>query len=92
MELSPTQREHNRLARMLRRRGVGPEVPVAVRAERSPRLLVALLAILKAGGAYVPCDPDYPSERIRFILEDVQTPVLLTQPSLLNGLPATLRQ
>ncbi|HET6763429.1 MAG TPA: condensation domain-containing protein, partial [Longimicrobiaceae bacterium] len=53
----------NRLAHRLRARGVGPEVPVAVSLDRSPEMVVALLAVLKAGGAYLPLDPAYPLDR-----------------------------
>ena len=77
----------NRLARYLRKLGVGPEVLVAIYMERSPNLLVGLLAILKAGGAYVPLDTRYPVRRLAFILEDTATPVLLTHSRLLEELP-----
>ncbi len=60
----------NRLARLLRRRGVGTDSRVAVAMERGPELPVALLAILKAGAAYVPVDPAYPAERIRYVVGD----------------------
>jgi amino acid adenylation domain-containing protein len=78
----------NRLARRLRALGVGPEVRVAVCAERRADLIVALLAVLKAGGAYVPVDPAYPPERQALLLEDSQAALLLTQESLLGRLPA----
>ncbi|HST60442.1 MAG TPA: amino acid adenylation domain-containing protein [Longimicrobium sp.] len=68
----------NRLARVLRRRGVGPDVRVAVAMERGPELPVALLAVLKAGGAYVPVDPAYPAERIRYVVQDSGAALLLT--------------
>jgi amino acid adenylation domain-containing protein len=68
----------NRLARVLRRRGVGPDVRVAVAMERGPELPVALLAVLKAGGAYVPVDPAYPAERIRYVVTDSGAALVLT--------------
>ncbi|MCA1634464.1 MAG: amino acid adenylation domain-containing protein, partial [Acidobacteria bacterium] len=77
----------NRLAHHLRALGVGPEYRVGVCVERSIEMVVALLGVLKAGAAYVPLDPEYPSERLAFMLEDSQVSVLLTQSSLLGGLP-----
>jgi len=79
----------NQLAHRLRELGVGPDVLVAVCMHRSLELVVGLLAILKAGGAYVPVDPDYPQDRITFMLEDAQAPVLLTQSHLLGQFPAS---
>ncbi|HET7232354.1 MAG TPA: condensation domain-containing protein, partial [Longimicrobium sp.] len=70
-----------RLARRLRSRGVGPESRVGVSVERSPELIVALLAVLKAGGAYVPLDPAYPAERLSFMLEDAGVSVLIVKDS-----------
>ncbi|HEX2210185.1 MAG TPA: amino acid adenylation domain-containing protein, partial [Longimicrobium sp.] len=67
----------NRLARILRRRGVGADARVAVAMERGPTLPVALLAVLKAGGAYVPVDPDYPAERIRYVIGDSAAALVL---------------
>jgi amino acid adenylation domain-containing protein len=72
----------NRLARRLRSLGVGPEVPVAVCAGRSAGLVAALLAVLKAGGAYLPLDPNYPPERLAFLLADAGAAVLLTESAL----------
>ncbi|MFL1551428.1 non-ribosomal peptide synthetase [Pseudomonas sp. D47] len=79
----------NRLAHYLRDKGVGPDVCVAIAAERSPQLLIGLLAIIKAGGAYVPLDPDYPADRLAYMLQDSGVHLLLTQTSLLELLPAT---
>ena len=79
----------NRLAHHLRSLGVGPETLVALCLERSPTLLVALLAVLKAGGAYVPLDPDSPGARLGLILADAQAPVVLTHSALLAKLGAT---
>ncbi|HEX7186104.1 MAG TPA: amino acid adenylation domain-containing protein [Thermoanaerobaculia bacterium] len=77
-------RRANGLAWRLRRRGVGPEVRVAVCAERSPELVIGLLAILKAGGAYVPLDPSHPRERRDWALADSGAPLLLTEGDLLE--------
>ncbi len=69
----------NQLGHYLRQQGVGPEVRVAVCLERSVEMVAALLAVLKAGGAYVPLDPAYPQERLRFMVEDSEAAVLLTE-------------
>ena len=78
----------NRLAHYLRDKGVGPDVCVAIAAERSPQLLIGLLAIIKAGGAYVPLDPDYPAERLAYMLKDSGVQLLLTQTAVLEKLPS----
>ncbi|WP_459514968.1 amino acid adenylation domain-containing protein [Erwinia amylovora] len=67
----------NRLAHALLARGVGPDGLVAICAARSPQLMVALLAVLKTGAAYVPLDPDYPQQRLHYILQDAAAPLLL---------------
>lgn len=72
----------NKLARWLQSRGVGPEVLVAVCLERSIEMIVALLGVLKSGGAYVPLDPEFPSDRLRYMLEDANPAVVITQTSL----------
>ncbi|WP_224248819.1 non-ribosomal peptide synthetase [Hyalangium gracile] len=77
----------NQLARHLRALGVGPEVRVAICFRRSPEALVAILAVLKAGGVYVPLDPQYPRQRLAFVIQDTQPLVLLTQRELLDELP-----
>jgi amino acid adenylation domain-containing protein len=71
----------NLLAHRLRRMGVGVETMVGCCIDRSPELIVALLAILKAGGAYVPLDPAYPKERLDLMLDDTGATVMLTQKS-----------
>ena len=68
----------NRLAHYLRKRGAGPEVLVGVAIERSPEMLVTLLAISKAGAAYVPLDVTYPMDRLRFMIDDSGVALLLT--------------
>ena len=77
----------NRLARHLRKLGVGPETRVGLYLGRSPELVVGLLAVLKAGGVYVPLDPDYPRRRVEFILGDASAEVILTLGRLSEGLP-----
>lgn len=79
----------NRLAQHLRRQGTGPEARVAICVERSVNMIVGLLGILKAGAAYVPLEPNYPRERMSYILEDSQAGLLLTQKSLLALLPSS---
>jgi len=74
----------NALALRLREQGVGPEVRVGVLGERSLELMVALVAIAKAGGVYVPLDPDYPRERLAFMLKDSAIALLLGQQTLLD--------
>jgi amino acid adenylation domain-containing protein len=82
-------RRANQLAHYLHHLGVGPEVRVGLCLDRSPALLISLLAILQAGGAYVPLDPSYPQERLRFLLTDAQVALLLSQQALLSRLPPT---
>jgi amino acid adenylation domain-containing protein len=79
----------NRLGRLLRRMGVGPDVPVALYLERSQDLMVGMLAILKAGGAYVPFDTSQPERRLAMMLEEVPVPVVVTQADLMPRLPGT---
>ncbi|MCA1538117.1 amino acid adenylation domain-containing protein, partial [Bradyrhizobium sp. NBAIM03] len=67
----------NRLAHHLIALGVRPDQPVAICVERSPMMVVGLLAILKAGGAYMPLDPAYPSARLHQVLDDAAPPLLL---------------
>ncbi|MEH2155323.1 non-ribosomal peptide synthetase [Nostoc sp.] len=77
----------NQLAHYLQALGVKPEVRVGICIERSLLMAIGILAILKAGGAYIPLDPAYPSERLAFMVEDVQTTILLTHNHLCDRLP-----
>ncbi|HEV7517759.1 MAG TPA: amino acid adenylation domain-containing protein, partial [Thermoanaerobaculia bacterium] len=85
----------NRLARHLGRLGVGRGDRVGLFLERSPALVVAILAVQKAGAAYVPLDPAYPEERVAFALADSEVPVVVTESALADrlagGLPAGAR-
>jgi amino acid adenylation domain-containing protein len=76
----------NQLAHRLRALGVDKEVPVAICLERSPELVIGMLAILKAGGAYLPLDPAYPTERLSYILRDAGVRVALSNERLAEKL------
>ncbi|NJC74183.1 amino acid adenylation domain-containing protein, partial [Planosporangium thailandense] len=79
----------NRLARYLVGLGVGPERLVALVLPRSVEMVVAQLAVAKAGGAFLPVDPDYPGERIAFMLADAAPAVVLTRAELADRVPAS---
>jgi len=83
-------RRANQLAHYLRRLGVAPETFVTICTERSLEMIVGILGILKAGAAYVPMDPSYPQERLRFILADTQSPVLLTTQLIIDNLQLSI--
>ena len=87
LDYAELHQQANRLAHYLRDKGVGPDTCVAIAVERSPQLLVGLLAILKAGGAYVPLDVDYPAERLAYMLGDCNASLLLSHSALLGKLP-----
>jgi amino acid adenylation domain-containing protein/FkbH-like protein len=70
----------NQLARKLRETGITANVIVGILAERSVETIIAILGILKAGGAYLPIDPEYPEERITYVLEDSGVGIVLTDP------------
>jgi len=82
----------NQLARHLRKRGIGAEMPVGLCMERSADMIVAVLGILKAGGTYVPLDPAYPSARLALMLSDARVRILLSQTSVLARLPQSEAQ
>ena len=77
----------NRLARLLRDQGVGPERLVGIFMERSLELVVGYLAVMKAGGAVLPLEPTYPAERLAYMLDDAAPSLLLTQRHLARLLP-----
>jgi amino acid adenylation domain-containing protein len=89
LDYGDLNRRANRVARHLRQHGVGPDVLVATCLSRSVEMVVALLGILKAGGAYLPLDPDYPRERLDYMLRDATPRVVLTQAGLQPSVPAT---
>jgi amino acid adenylation domain-containing protein len=82
----------NRLANHLRTLGVGPHVLVGLCLPRTPDMVLGALGILKAGGAYVPMDPAYPADRLAFMLDDAQAPVLLSSQALAQRLPSAQRE
>ncbi|TFV07231.1 amino acid adenylation domain-containing protein, partial [Bacillus stratosphericus] len=77
----------NKLARMLKAEGVGPDRLVAIMVERSLDMIVGILGILKAGGAYLPIDTDYPENRVRYMIEDSGAELLLSQSNLQSNIP-----
>ncbi|WP_189307912.1 non-ribosomal peptide synthetase, partial [Streptomyces cinerochromogenes] len=80
----------NQLAHHLRGMGVTPDTLIAVCLDRSPDLIATLLGILKAGAAFVPLDPDYPTDRITYMINDTRTPLVITSTDLAHRLPDTL--
>ncbi|MEV0503745.1 amino acid adenylation domain-containing protein, partial [Streptomyces spectabilis] len=79
--------EVNRLARLLVARGAGPERFVAMAMPRSERMLVTLLAVLKSGAAYLPVDPEYPADRIAYMLDDADPALVVTVSEVAERLP-----
>jgi amino acid adenylation domain-containing protein len=81
----------NRVARYLRSLGVGADVLVGLCLPRSLDMVVAALGIMKAGGVYVPMDPAYPPDRLAYMLDDAQAPVVITDSNLAERFPASRR-
>ena len=81
----------NQLAHYLRALGVGPESFTGLMLQRSPEMIVALLAVLKTGGAYVPLDPASPPSRLAYILDDARVSVVVTERRLADRLPPAVR-
>ena len=77
----------NRLARRLRELGVGPDVAVALCMNRSPATITSLLGILKAGGSYVPLEPEFPAERVKYMLGEVDARLVLADERAAGRLP-----
>ena len=77
----------NRIAHALIAHGVGADARVGIAVERSPEMIIGLLAIQKAGGAYVPLDPAYPADRLVHMMQDSGLRWVLTQAHLQNALP-----
>jgi amino acid adenylation domain-containing protein len=80
-------RRANQLAHHLGILGIGSDLAVGICIDVSFERIISLLAVLKAGGAYVPLDPSYPLDRLAFMLEDIQAPVILTERRLSEELP-----
>ncbi len=80
----------NRLAHLLIARGAGPEQIVALMMPRTADLVVAVLAVLKTGAAYLPIDPDYPSDRIAYMIEDAEPVLVLTVSEFASAEPSAV--
>ncbi|HEX6370148.1 MAG TPA: amino acid adenylation domain-containing protein [Longimicrobium sp.] len=89
MTAAEVEDRSSRLANHLVERGVRPGSRVAICMERAPEMMIAIVAAVKAGAAYVPIDPEYPAERIAWLLEDSAAPVVLTLARLVPSLPRT---
>ncbi|MCP4417734.1 MAG: LLM class flavin-dependent oxidoreductase, partial [Chloroflexi bacterium] len=85
-------RRANQMARYLSHLGVGPDKIVGVYMDRSIEMMVGLIGIHKAGGAYLPLDPNYPADRIAYMVEDSDTAVILTQDHLVSKMPPNSAQ
>ncbi|MFE9381464.1 non-ribosomal peptide synthase/polyketide synthase [Streptomyces sp. NPDC006855] len=88
LDYAELERRANRLAHLLIGRGVGPEQFVALALPRSADMIVALLAVLKSGAAYLPVDPQYPADRIAFMLSDARPALVLSTGEAAGALPA----
>jgi len=93
VQMSITYRElnekANQLAHLLILKGVGPDTIVGLMVDRSTEMMIGLCGILKSGAAYLPIDPDYPRERILFMLEDSGASFLLTTGKISRNIPFT---
>jgi amino acid adenylation domain-containing protein/non-ribosomal peptide synthase protein (TIGR01720 family) len=82
----------NRLALLLRQKGVATDCLVGLMVERSLEMVTGMMAILKAGGAYIPIDPEHPGDRIKYILDDTQAHVMVLQQHLAEEKQELLRE
>ena len=80
----------NQLAHLLIGQGIGPETLVALALPRSIEMVISLLAVLKAGAAYLPLDPDYPAERLAYMLQDAQPACVITITQIAERLTDTI--
>ena len=78
----------NRIAAALRQKGVKEHDRVALLLPRTSRLILSLFGVLKTGAAYIPCDPEYPADRIKLILEDSEARYIITTADRLGSVPA----
>ncbi|MCG8617026.1 MAG: amino acid adenylation domain-containing protein [Desulfobacterales bacterium] len=77
----------NQLARFLIDQGIDKEKPVGICMDRSPEMIIGILGILKSGGAFLPMDPDYPEDRLKYMVEDSGISLILSRKHLGNNLP-----
>lgn len=82
----------NQVAHFLRARGIQPQTLVAVCLDKSLEMIVSLLAVLKAGCAYVPIDPDYPTDRIGYMLDDIRAKIIITTPERASWLASVVNE
>ncbi|OOE20643.1 non-ribosomal peptide synthetase DhbF [Bacillus subtilis] len=82
--------EANRLARLLIEKGIGPEQFVALALPRSPEMVASMLGVLKTGAAYLPLDPEFPADRISYMLEDAKPSCIITTEEIAASLPDDL--
>ncbi|MFE6663307.1 amino acid adenylation domain-containing protein [Streptomyces sp. NPDC057697] len=87
IDYAELERRSNQLAHLLRSRGVGTETPVGVCMERGVDVVVAFLGVLKSGGVYVPLDPDYPSDRLEYMLGHAAVPVVVSSAATVREVP-----
>ena len=78
----------NRIAAALRKRGVHERDRVALLLPRTSRLILSLFGVLKSGAAYIPCDPEYPADRVKLILEDSEARYIITTADRMDTVPA----